>query len=86
MKIVIKSWEDICQTPGFTPHPAENRVTNTTGYQLKRDRYDLIARLPRPVFAYYEHSNNIDIGLRVKVNVAAHVLIPIEFVDKIVVE
>lgn len=86
MKIVIKSWEDICQTPGFTLHLAQNKVTNTTNYQLKRDRYDLIAKLPQPVFAYYHHSSDLDIALRIKVGNVAPVLIPIEFVDKIVVE
>lgn len=86
MKIIIKSWEDICQTPEFTPHPAENRVTNTTGYQLKRDRYDLVAKLPQPVFAYSVYSSNVAIALRIKVGNVAPVLIPIEFVDKIVVE
>ena len=86
MKIIIKAWEDICQVPGFIPHPAENRVTNTTGYQLKRDRYDLVAKLPQPVFAYSTYSSSVDIGLRIKVDNAAPVLIPIEFIDKILVE
>ncbi len=86
MKIIIKSWEDICQVPGFTLYPAENRVANTSGYQLKRDRYDLVAKLPQPVFAYSVCSSNVDIALRIKVGNVAPVLIPYDFIDKILVE
>lgn len=87
MRILIKSWEDICKTPGFTAHTLENRVTNTTGYQLKQERYNLITELPQPVFAYIVNSYNVvSTAVRIKVGNQAPVLIPIDFIDKILVE
>lgn len=87
MRITLKQWSDICKLPNFNSMSNDSAIlSENRNYMLSFTDYQKILALPQPVFAYATRAATIGNGIRIRVSGHIRILLPYDFIDKIVVE
>lgn len=87
MRVILKQWSDICKLPNFNLTFNDSAIlSENRNYMLSFTDYQKILTLPQPVFAYATRTATIGNGIRIRVPGYMRILLPYDFIDKIVVE